>query len=245
MNERYVALVQGLREYFGVHGFQKAVIGLSGGIDSALTLKVAVDALKAKNVVAIHMPEFGVTDRLNTEHAKQLAEFMGVEFIKVPINRFLEPFDHLRQWNRGGTAEMNAKARVRMMLLYDYANSFEALVLGTSNKSELMLGYGTKFGDLAADVEVIGALYKTDVYRIADELGLPKELLEKPPSAELFKGQTDADELGASYGVLDEILIAIEKGYETEKFDQHLVRSVKDRIKLNKHKIAMPPTLAF
>ncbi len=242
MNPRYVALVQGVREYFGLHGFQHAVVGVSGGIDSALTLKIAVDALKPKNVTAIHMPELGLTDRTNTEHVKMLADFLQVKFEKVPINRFLEPFEYL-PWQHVDLAKANAKARVRMMMLYDYANSFNALVLGTSNKSELLLGYGTKYGDLAADLEVIGELYKTEVYKIAAEIGLPQEFIDKAPTAELFKGQTDAQELGAGYDLLDQILIALEKDYSTESFDQLLVRKVKEMVKKNKHKNEMPPVI--
>ena len=242
MQNVYIKIVQGLRDYFGENGFKKAVIGLSGGIDSALTLKLAVDALKAENVTAIHMPDLGVTDRINSEHAQTLAEYLGVHFEKVVINRFITEFENL-PWERTRTAMINVKARVRSVILYDYANSSGALVLGTSNKSEIKLGYGTKYGDLAADIEVIGDLYKTQVYRLADFLKLPIELIEKAPSAELFKGQTDASELGADYEVLDQILIAREKNYPVDAFDHNLVRDLKKRIKTNKHKTKMPVVL--
>ncbi len=239
MQAVYLKLIEGLRDYFGLYGFKKAVLGLSGGIDSALTLKLVADALKPQNVTAIHMPELGLTSRVNSEHAEGLAKFLGVNYLKIPINRYLDIYGSL-PWDRSDLSLINVKARVRATILYDFANSNQVLVVGTSNKSELMLGYGTKFGDLAADLEAIGDLYKTEVYKLAKFLGLPEEILVKPPSAELFLGQTDELELGASYELIDQILMAKQKNYNLDHFDQILVRRVENLIKQNKHKNEMP-----
>lgn len=245
----YFNLVAGVRDYFGKNGFKRAVVGLSGGIDSSLTLKIAVDALKAENVTGILMPDLGLTDRKNIEHASKLAEFLKVKTYKVPINGFHTKYNELPwalntlETERGVLANINTKARLRANILYHYANTFGALVLGTSNLSETLLGYGTKFGDLAADIEVIGDLYKTEVFELARFLHLPPEIINKKPSAELYKGQTDEKELGASYEELDKILMhrhEAETKLLARGFDPRLVRDVMHRIKSNKHKSEMP-----
>lgn len=247
--KKYLNIVSGLREYFGKSGFKRAVVGLSGGVDSSLTLKLAVDALKPENVTGILMPDLGLTDRKNIEHAQKLADFFKVETYKVPINGFLLKYNEIpwalntMETDNGVLASINTKARVRATILYHYANTFGALVLGTSNLSETLLGYGTKYGDLAADVEVIGDLYKTEVWELAKFLNLPPEIISKKPSAELYKGQTDEDELGAGYLELDKILLhrdEAEAKLVARGFDARLVRDVLHRIKSNKHKTEMP-----
>jgi NAD+ synthase len=247
--ELYKTLVAELQAYFKTHGFHKAVVGLSGGIDSSLTFKIAVDALGSKNVTALIMPELGVTSEDNIEHAKKLAEFFGVKHYYQPINTILVDFN-IAPWKPSKLAKMNTKARIRSVLLYSFANTNNALVLGTSNKSETLLGYGTKYGDLAADLEVIGALYKTQVYEMAEFLGLPREIIEKKPSAELEAGQTDEGELGATYDILDKILKMIENRRRNNTivkagFPLALVEKVRKRIAANRHKCEMPPILGM
>lgn len=256
IQEIYLLLVKNLREYFGMAGFRRAVLGLSGGIDSSLTLKIAVDALGADNVTGLIMPELGVSSRENIEHALGLAEAFGVHTFKIPINRYLLEFETL-PWvekiseieseelkNGVQNARANSKARVRANLLYHFANSCNALVLGTSNLSETRLGYGTKYGDLAADVEVIGALYKTQVRALASYLNLPEVIISKAPSAELFKGQTDAEELGADYAELDTILVFGEEALKMGA-DLNLVKRVFELERVNKHKTVMPPVISI
>lgn len=246
MENIYNQLIQGLKEFSKVTHLKRAVIGLSGGVDSSLVLKLAVDALGARNVVGIIMPELKISAAENMQHAKKLAEFFGIQHFKVPINPLLVDYTHL-PWKSSDMAFANTKARVRMTMLYNFANSHGAMVLGTSNRSEVLLGYGTKHGDFAADVEVIADLFKTEVWQLADFVGLPPEIIEKPPTAELFAGQTDEKELGASYRELDPILKNYTMGVDkmvSKGMNPSLVRKVLAMIKKNEHKQQMPPTIA-
>ncbi|MDP4008060.1 MAG: NAD+ synthase [Candidatus Peregrinibacteria bacterium] len=258
MQKKYEKIVKELTKFFNKNNFKKAVIGLSGGIDSSLVLKLAVDALRPENVVGILMPETGLTKEENITHAKGLADFFKVQTYIVPINSVLVPFN-TTPWHPSKLAQMNTKARARMILLYSFANTEGACVLGTSNKSEILLGYGTKHGDSASDIYVIGDLFKTEVWKMAELLGLPDEIIQKAPSAELTSGQTDEEELGASYIEIDKTLQALLKECEdidTPKemkrtlevligkgMDSLLVRKVVKLIEDNRHKSKTPPTI--
>jgi len=233
-------LARGIRAYFKKFGFEKAVIGLSGGVDSALSLRLAVDALGNKDVMAVLMPEKGITNVKNVEDAENFCHLLRVEYKVVPINPYIDCLKNL-PWKRSNIAMMNIKARARANILYDYANSHHALVIGTSNKSEILLGYGTKHGDIAADLFVIGDLYKTEVVNLSKFLGLPEYIVRKKPTAELYKGQTDEKELGASYAVLDDILMNIGNiRYLRKKYNKELISSVLKRISMSEHKRRAP-----
>lgn len=245
LSDIYQTLVDGVKTYFEKNHFNTAVIGVSGGVDSALTLKIAVDALGAENVTGLLMPEMGLTKQENIDHAKALCEFLGVRNFLIPINEFVRNFSGL-PWEPNKIARMNTKARIRTVIIYNYANANSALVLGTSNKSEILLGYGTKFGDLAADIEVIGDIYKTEVVALADHIGLPPEISHKVPSAELSAGQTDEQELGASYEDMDKVLQKLDLGVQgciEHGLATPLVQLVFRRVKENKHKSTMPPVI--
>lgn len=248
MHNIYTKIIAGIHKYFKESGYEKAVIGVSGGIDSALTLKLTVDALGAKNVTGLLMPEKGVSNEENYQHAKTLCQFFEIEYHAIPINKFLTDFLTL-PWKPNELAQINTKARIRMITLYNFSNTRNALVIGTSNKTELAIGYGTKHGDLAADIEVIGDLYKTDVYKLAEHVGLPQEFLNKAPSAELYSGQTDEEELGITYREIDNILAQIEKGFKKDELigkgiNPNSVHKVFRLMEINRHKLTPPSLIA-
>lgn len=243
----YENLITKLREYFQKHNFRTGIIGLSGGIDSSVTLKLAVDALGAENVIGVIMPEIGLTKQENIDHAKELAKYLGVTTYYQPINAFIIDFK-IVSWKPSELAQMNTRARIRAVLLYSLANTLNSLVLGTSNKSEIMLGYGTKYGDLAADIEVIGDLYKTEVYELARYLKFSDVLINKTPSAELKPNHTDEEDLGATYEELDNVLKKFEQGSSVEELIDRgmnpvIIHRTARLMAVNKHKRAMPPTI--
>jgi NAD+ synthase len=232
-------IVEGIKEFFSQRNFSKAVIGLSGGLDSSVCAALVAEALGKENVFGIIMPEIGLSSKESSLDAENLCRKLGIDYKIVPINSFVASFTNLK-WNQNRLAIMNTKPRVRANILYNYANSSNALVIGTSNKSELMLGYFTKYGDGACDVEVIGDLFKTEVVELAKELGLSESIITKKPSAELFEGQTDEEELGASYEEIDALLEKIEKG---EKLTGKLAEKIIKRVEANKHKLDTPPVI--
>lgn len=209
----YKALIMGLREYFTKNGLQRCVLGLSGGIDSALVCALAAAALGPENVHGILMPSQYSTDH-SVKDAEDLANNLGVKYDIVPIK---DCFDTLRATMKpvfGDRAEdvteENMQARIRGAILMSYANKFGALVLNTTNKSEAAMGYGTLYGDSCGALSVIGDLYKTEVYELSEWINRDQEIIpwnsiHKAPSAELRPGQKDSDSL-PDYKVLDEIL---------------------------------------
>lgn len=244
MHNIYTKILASINKYFKEAQKEKAVLGVSGGVDSALALKLTVDALGPDKVTAVLMPEKGVSSEENFQHAKALCQFLKVENFTVPINKHLVDFLAL-PWKPSNLAQINTKARVRMVILYSFANTKNALVVGASNKTEMALGYGTKYGDMAADIEILGDLYKEDVYALGDHIGLPNEFLEKTPSAELFSGQTDEEDLGMTYKEADTILKKIEEGLNKDDLinkglSPHAVHKVFRLREDNKHKLEPP-----
>lgn len=245
------ALILGIKDYFRKNNFQKAVIGLSGGLDSSVATCLVVKALGRQNVTAVLMPDIGTTSHKSMKNAGMLVKKLKINYHTVAINDFVQFFRNLSRklhYKNQLYAVSNVKARTRMMILYFFANLENALVIGTSDKSEIALGYTTKYGDNAADILVIGDLWKTEVIEMGGLLGIPEAILRKKPSAELVKGVTAEKELGASYDILDKILKSyIEDGLPPEQiaekgFDKKLVKNVIDRVRLNEHKrrSAMP-----
>lgn len=235
MKKIYNKLIKGVQVYFKKSSYKKAVIGLSGGIDSSLSAYLVAKAIGNNNLFGILMPEIGLTQRSSIDHAIKIANLIKIKYTIQPINEFLKPFAKLR-WQQNKIAAINTKARIRANILYNYANANNALVIGTSNKSEILLGYFTKYGDGAVDIEVIGDLFKTQVYELAKFLKLPKEIIEKQPSAELYHGHTDEAELGASYAEIDKIL-------KTKNFSSKLGKEIRKRVIENEHKRVPVPII--
>ena len=221
LDEIYQALVLGTRDYTRKNGFQKVLLGLSGGIDSSVTAAIAVAALGAENVIGISMPsEFNSPETISD--AEKLAENLGIEFHTIPIGPILDQFHKSLQavegWNDEGIAYENLQARIRGCILMSLSNQFGSLVLTTGNKSETAVGYSTLYGDTAGGFGVIKDVPKTTVYELAEHINsigghqiIPEDVITRPPSAELRPDQKDSDSL-PDYDLLDKIL----KGYVEE-----------------------------
>jgi len=238
-------IISGIKNYFKSAGKRKAVLGLSGGIDSALVASLASEALGRKNVAALILPLLGTSSTKNTKDAEKLAQKLGIKSIKVPINIYKKTFFHV-PWKQSRIAGANTNARLRAVLLYNYANSNECLVVGTGNKTEILLGYFTKFGDGAADLFPIGDLWKREVRGLAKYRVIPEEFLGKKPSADLWKGQTDEGELGLSYEEMDSILGLLEKGKASKAkadFGDKKIKKLKERMGVNRHKSLPTPVI--
>ena len=226
-------------------GFSRAVVGLSGGIDSSLSCTLAAEALGAGNVLAVRMP-YESSSPESLEHAQLVIDKLGVNSLTVPITELVDPLferfpkaDHIRKGN--------AMARARMIVLYDQSQAFEGLVIGTGNKTEILLGYTTLYGDSACALNPLGDLYKTQVRQLARAMELPEVIIAKPPSADLWVGQTDEGELGFTYAEVDQLLyLLVDERYNPDDciavgFSETFVRAVIDLIKKNHFKRIAPP----
>jgi NAD+ synthase len=237
-------LVDFIRDEFHKVGVKRAVLGISGGVDSALCAMLATEALGAENVLGLRMP-YKLSSKESLEHAALVidrAKFRALTVdITAQIDAYYERFADADNRRRG-----NKMARERMTILYDHSAAFQALVLGTSNKTELLLGYGTLHGDMASAVNPIGDLYKTQVWALSAEVGVPPEIIDKKPSADLFVGQTDEADLGFSYAQVDELLfLMVDRRYSTTElidlgFAEHFVRRVSDMVRNSQFKRRLP-----
>jgi NAD+ synthase len=226
-------------------GYSRAVIGLSGGIDSALACYLAAEALGPQNVLAVRMPyRTSTTDSL--DDAQRVVDILGVQSLTVPITDMAEPlfarFPEANSVRRG-----NVMARLRMIVLYDQSEAFKGLVIGTGNKTEILLGYTTLYGDSANALNPIGDLYKTQVRQLSTAMDLPGSILNKAPSADLWQGQTDEGELGFTYAEVDQLLyLLVDQRYKPEDciqagFAEPFVRTVVARIQRYHFKRILPP----
>ena len=185
-------------------GFSHAVVGLSGGIDSSLSGYLTVGALGKENVLAVRMP-YKTSSQDSLDHAQLVIDALGIQSETHPISDMVDPLIN-RSSDMSAVRKGNIMARTRMIVLYDHSAEFKGLVVGTGNKTEELLGYTTLFGDSACGLNPLGDLYKTQVRQLARFLGIPDVIIAKPPTADLWKGQTDEGELGFSYEDVDQLL---------------------------------------
>lgn len=244
LKEVHSELVEFLRENFKKAGFSKAVLGLSGGIDSALVAYLLRDALGKENVLAIMMPyKSSNPDSLN--HAKLVVEDLGINSKTIEITDMIDAY--FKNEKEATSLRMgNKMARERMSILFDYSSKENALVVGTSNKTEIYLGYSTQFGDSACALNPIGDLYKTNIWDLSRYLKIPNELIEKKPSADLWEGQTDEQEMGLTYKEADQVLYRmLEENKKVEEvlaegFNKDLVDNILRRMNRSEYKRRMP-----
>jgi NAD+ synthase len=226
-------------------GFSRAVVGLSGGIDSAVSCALAAEALGAENVLAIRMP-YRTSSPDSLADAEKTAQCLKVPMETIEISAMVDPLIS-REPGMSNTRKGNIMARARMIVLYDQSEVFKGLVIGTSNKTEILLGYTTMWGDMASAMNPLGDLYKTQLRQLAATLQLPKSVLEKPPSADLWAGQTDEAELGFTYADVDRLLyLLVDQRYTPDDcveagFDRQYVEKVMTRVRRNQFKRMMPP----
>jgi NAD+ synthase len=225
-------------------GFNRLIVGLSGGLDSAVVADLSVRAVGKENVVAAIMP-YKSSNPESSRDARELANHLGIKKYEIDItaqiDSYFEKYPDADRVRRG-----NKMARERMSILYDLSALEKALVIGTSNKTEILLGYGTIFGDLACAINPIGDLYKTQVRILARHLGIPEKIIAKPPSADLFEGQTDEGDYGFTYKDVDGLLyLLVDERYspaqcEKAGYSRELVERVITMIIINQFKRSTP-----
>lgn len=238
-------LVGFLRSEITRAGFARAVVALSGGLDSSLSCLLAAEALGGENVLAIAMP-YRTSPPDSIEHAQQVIELSGVKGSTIPITEMVDAYLE-RVPEADNVRKGNVMARMRMIVLYDQSAAFQGLVVGAGNKTEILLGYTTLYGDSACALNPLGDLYKTQARQLAAAVGVPQAIISKAPSADLWVGQTDEGELGFTYEQVDRLLfLLVDERYSPEAcveagFDRVFVEDVLERIRRNQFKRVLPP----
>jgi NAD+ synthase len=216
------------------------VIGVSGGVDSAVAATMCCKAVGGERVLGLCLPS-EVTSLDDMEDAKDLCKWLDMEYRVIPVTPVLNAYRAMPDYKETPYLLGNLMARTRMAILFYHANRDRRLVCGTSNRTEYLLGYSTKYGDSAADIQPILHLYKTEILEVARELGIPPRILLKPPSANLWPGQTDEGEIGLSYTEIDSAIMNLEKnGW---KSSSEVEVRVLDMVRKSEHKRLAPPSL--
>lgn len=240
-------IINFIKEKMSEANAEGIVVGLSGGIDSTVSAYLATEAVGKDKVFGVIMPST-TTPTEDKVHGTDLAKILGIDYRELAVDSILNEFLLVtNEDDYDKVAIGNLKARIRMSILYYYANNKNYLVEGTGNRSELLIGYFTKYGDGACDMEPIGHLYKTYVKQLAVHLGVPEDIIAKPPRAGLWNNQTDEDEIGMNYDNLDKILyLYTEKNLDSEKIANETdiplsdVEKIVKRVENNKHKTKVP-----
>jgi NAD+ synthase len=234
-----------IKSEVGRVGYTRVVINLSGGLDSALSCALAAQALGPENVLALRLP-YRTSSQDSLEHAQLMIDQFNVQSKTIDITGVVDPLiEQDREMSK--TRKGNIMARARMIALYDQTEAFKGLPIGTSNKTEMLLGYTTMWGDMASALNPIGDLYKTQVRQLSRALNIPAVIIDKPPSADLWIGQTDENELGFTYEEVDKLLyLLVDQRYSAQEcveegFDQKFVDGVTSRVRRNQFKRMMPP----
>ena len=234
-----------IRDEIGKFGINRAVVALSGGIDSALSCTLAVRALGSNSVLAVLMP-YRTSNPASRGDAETLVRQLNIPSVLIDISPAVHGITDQLNDKPSDLRRGNVMARTRMTALYDQSESFGGLVVGTSNKTELLLGYGTQHGDMASAVNPIGDLYKTQVRALSEALDIPEAILEKAPSADLWEGQSDEDELGFDYELADQVLyLLIDEQFTADDlasdgYDSAIVNNVLHRIEASQFKRRLP-----
>ena len=234
-----------IRDEIGKFGINRAVVALSGGIDSALSCTLAVRALGSNSVLAVLMP-YRTSNPASRGDAETLVRQLNIASVLIDISPAVDGITDQLNDKPSDLRRGNVMARTRMTALYDQSESFGGLVVGTSNKTELLLGYGTQHGDMASAVNPIGDLYKTQVRALSEALDIPEAILEKAPSADLWEGQSDEDELGFDYELADQVLyLLIDEQFTADDlvsdgYDSAIVNNVLRRIETSQFKRRLP-----
>lgn len=245
LSKQLKLIVEFIRKQLKSAGFSKLIVGLSGGVDSSVTAALCVRAIGKENVYGIMLPyRKSHPDSLND--ALKVANVLGIEQEIIDISPMVDSYFNKYEPNADLLRKGNRMARERMCVLYDLSAKYKALVAGTGNLSELMIGYCTQYGDSACAFEPIGHLYKTEVFQIAELLKLPQSVIRKDPTADLWDGQTDEEEMGITYNELDEILyqkldLKRDETHLISEFTEEKITKVKSMIIKSEFKRNMPP----
>lgn len=233
-----------IKDQIAKAGMKRAVLGLSGGIDSALSAYLSVEALGAENVLAVRMP-YKTSNPASLNDAGLVIEALEIPHLDLPITEMADPLIN-RFPDMSNVRKGNIMARLRMVTLYDQSVAFGGLVMGTSNKTEFLLGYSTIYGDSGVALHPLADLYKAQVRQLSRAMGVPQPILDKAPSADLWEGQTDEGELGYTYNDVDQVLfLLVDERYTVDEvvdegFERTFVEKVWSRVKINHYKRTMP-----
>ena len=238
-------LTKFIKEELGKFNYKKGILGISGGLDSTVCAFLAAKALQPENVIGLILP-YGEASKNDVKDAELVIEKSGIRSFAIDISPMVDAY-YFQYPTERKILKGNKMARERMSILYDFSEREKALILGTSNKTELLLGYGTIHGDMACAINPLGDLYKTQVRQMAEHLGVPAKIRKKMPSAGLWPGQTDEEELGLTYDLIDQILFLLVDERKlpeeviSEGFSEKAVNRILSLIKCSEFKRKMPP----